>query len=272
MLDLIRVKRELESPVYGAVSHVASVLSRVLQARRAVVACRGVDGGRGTVYVSANGEVSPDLYTRLYQWPEQCESRFWSQALLTVQHHARVMDPGDPSDASPCEEVARVLEMPRVCHDRRCLTMSLVGVPGFRALFVRSADQPPFSEQDTDRVLSYADQCAMIVQDGYHRGNGNGHDQSVQSPGSYGVPTMAQITSRLSKTESKVLRQLHDRLTERQIAEALGRSPNTVHVHVKSIYRKLRISSRKQLLALLDSCPQEDADTDTVDMPHIMTA
>jgi DNA-binding CsgD family transcriptional regulator len=38
--------------------------------------------------------------------------------------------------------------------------------------------------------------------------------------------------------------------TERQIADITDRSLNTVHVHVKNIYRKLNVSRRKQLVEL----------------------
>lgn len=51
----------------------------------------------------------------------------------------------------------------------------------------------------------------------------------------------------LSPTETKVYHLLLKRFTERQVAEHLGRSYNTVHVHVRNIYRKLGIRSRKQL-------------------------
>lgn len=52
----------------------------------------------------------------------------------------------------------------------------------------------------------------------------------------------------LSQTERKVLGHLTNRLTERQIAERMYRSPHTIHVHVKSIYRKLDVNSRAELV------------------------
>lgn len=36
-------------------------------------------------------------------------------------------------------------------------------------------------------------------------------------------------------------------MTERAIAAKLDRSPNTVHVHVRNIYRKFNVTSRKML-------------------------
>ena len=52
----------------------------------------------------------------------------------------------------------------------------------------------------------------------------------------------------LSPTERRIFNLLLSHHTERDIAESLRRSPHTVHVHVKNIYRKLRINSRKQLV------------------------
>jgi len=60
--------------------------------------------------------------------------------------------------------------------------------------------------------------------------------------------TQARDTPNLSPTEKRVCALLLQRMTERRIASQLERSPNTVHVHVRNIYRKLGVSKRKQLL------------------------
>lgn len=64
-------------------------------------------------------------------------------------------------------------------------------------------------------------------------------DEQGQSP---------QSVLPLSPTEKLVCALLLERLTEQRIAEQIGRSPNTVHVHVRNIYRKLGVRTRKQLL------------------------
>lgn len=65
-------------------------------------------------------------------------------------------------------------------------------------------------------------------------------DTSSQAQPSRDVPP-------LSPTEKRVCALLLQRLTEYRIAEHLERSPNTVHVHVRNIYRKLGVRTRKQL-------------------------
>ena len=54
----------------------------------------------------------------------------------------------------------------------------------------------------------------------------------------------------LSPTEQRVHDLLLRRYTEKQVAEELGRSPNTVHVHVRNIYRKLAVRPRQELFDL----------------------
>ena len=54
----------------------------------------------------------------------------------------------------------------------------------------------------------------------------------------------------LTDTERAVLQGLLAGQNEKSIAHRLGQSPNTTHVHVKSIYRKFGISNRASLMAL----------------------
>lgn len=52
----------------------------------------------------------------------------------------------------------------------------------------------------------------------------------------------------LSSRELEVFEQLLSDKTQAEIAEELFVSPSSVHFHCKNIYKKLNISSRKQLL------------------------
>lgn len=54
----------------------------------------------------------------------------------------------------------------------------------------------------------------------------------------------------LTDREHEVLDQLTLGKSVRQIAEELGRSPHTVHDHVKALHRKLHASSRGELVAM----------------------
>ncbi len=74
-------------------------------------------------------------------------------------------------------------------------------------------------------------------------------------PSQRAVRRVTRMQPPLSQTESKVLELLAKRLTEKQIAEQLGRSHNTVHVHIRNIYRKLGVTKRSMLFRLLEVSP-----------------
>lgn len=61
----------------------------------------------------------------------------------------------------------------------------------------------------------------------------------------------ARRLAALSQTEKQVCKLLRDHITEAEVARTLGRSPHTIHVHVKNIYRKLSVNSRRDLVRLL---------------------
>lgn len=54
---------------------------------------------------------------------------------------------------------------------------------------------------------------------------------------------------RLTDRQAQVLRQLLYGQSEKEIAQQLGLSQHTVHVHVKGIYRKLIVGSRSELMS-----------------------
>lgn len=54
----------------------------------------------------------------------------------------------------------------------------------------------------------------------------------------------------LGRQVREVLDQLKVGRSEKEIARAIGRSPHTVHSHVKTIYRHFNVRSRSELLAL----------------------
>ena len=55
--------------------------------------------------------------------------------------------------------------------------------------------------------------------------------------------------SDLTEREAEVLRYLAEGLSKREIGNALFLSFNTIHSHTRSIYQKLRVSSRQEAVA-----------------------
>lgn len=70
-------------------------------------------------------------------------------------------------------------------------------------------------------------------------------ERSVLALGARGDESGGWLTSR----EQEVLEKLTLGMSVRQIADSLGRSPYTVHDHVKSLHRKLDASTRGELVA-----------------------
>lgn len=67
---------------------------------------------------------------------------------------------------------------------------------------------------------------------------------------SLAIGSSASTTSRwLTEREQAVLERLTLGMSVREIADEIGRSPHTVHDHVKSLHRKLNASSRGKLVA-----------------------
>lgn len=96
----------------------------------------------------------------------------------------------------------------------------------------RGANQPPFTEAERDRI-AYA-----------LRGLKWFHRQLMLSHG------LLAAKSPLTPTERKVLHLLLTGLSEKLIAEQLGRSYHTTHDWVTSIYRKFGVNNRAALMAL----------------------
>jgi len=68
----------------------------------------------------------------------------------------------------------------------------------------------------------------------------------------------------LSPTEQRVYTLLLRRMTEQQVADELERSPNTIHVHVRNIYRKMGIRSRRELFDIAaNTAPGPDQPSET---------
>ncbi len=93
-------------------------------------------------------------------------------------------------------------------------------------------DRPPFTEAERD-VVAYT-----------LRGIKWFHRQLMLSHG------LLAATAPLTQREHRVLHLLLTELSEKQIAETIGRSYHTVHECVTSIYRKFGVNNRSALMAL----------------------
>ena len=117
------------------------------------------------------------------------------------------------------------------------------------AIYLRAGDSERFSDDEIDRLrrLLPAVKHVLVQAIDDEAGLGTARVQaSVQTP----RMSHAELIAWLSRTERQVLTYLRSDATERQVAQSINRSPHTVYVHVKNIYRKLGVNSRKALNAL----------------------
>ena len=262
MLDPTRTLRDLQSSTYGAMSHMVGVLTRVIRADGAVALCRDTDSGHQTVFISQRlEEVDPGSFHERHKWPTDPRSGFWGGCWDNREDCARLLDTSDPTDANWCREIANATSLPELREAFRCLSLSLSGAPACRVLFVRLRAMPTFEDQDPQRVMRYAAPCGHILRNGYGRDPCLSLGTTASARRSDVKQHIRDLLQCLSSTERRVLQRLRLQETERQAAEALGRSPNTIHVHVKSIYRKLRVTKRSELLSLLEAGGPDHART-----------
>ncbi len=253
MLDLTQILRDLESPIYGTLSHVVGPLMRVIRADGAVALIREQGSQIQCVYVGSRGlGLTPEQQQLLRKWPTGTRSNIWRQDNRPIQDDPRLLIPDRPTDAERCREVTEELLKADIRANPTSLRLALSSQPLCLVLFLRRENQPPFVPEDLDRLERFTDQASRMIQQGHHRElRRMGRSPDSQDPIATILP-IEELLGRLSATEHIVLKRLQQYETERQIAETLERSPNTIHVHVKSIYRKLMVTSRKQLLLMLD--------------------
>ncbi len=145
--------------------------------------------------------------------------------------------------------------------DALAITMPFDNNASCLLLLLRCGDNGPFKRQHEQRLQRLRPFLAQALQRAFHQETRHvsPHDAShistatpLSPAGVYTPQSPASLLAKLSRTEQQVLSYLRSRYTEREIASRMRRSPHTVHVHVKNIYRKLSINSRKELLSMFE--------------------
>jgi len=241
---------ELDSWVYGSLAHTVEVLIDAISADAAVARVLGGPPIPGCVYIGSRGLAgSPQVRLALRHWSTdpQSPSRLFGEK--TGRDTAWRLNARDPEDKPVCQEIARALAVHRCISGTLGVMLDIEDPLRCMVLFIRGADHQPFHDSAVDRVNSLAPAVGRIIHKGFMRQLQGINPASLDRT----APISAnRLLERLTRTERSVLPRLLRRDTERQIALALERSQHTVHVHVKSIYLKLMVNSRKQLLDLLD--------------------
>ncbi len=124
-------------------------------------------------------------------------------------------------------------------------TLEIAQTEGYRRIFLEEG--PPMAALLQTILkkgvsLELAEYVSRILQE----------EQSIQFPSSAfpGLPPASDFTSSLSRRELSILRLLVDGLSNKEIAEQETVSINTIKTQLKSIYRKLKVSNRKEAIRI----------------------
>lgn len=255
MLDDVWVQTRLESPLFGALVHAVETSACAVEADAAAARVFGGPRDQPHAYVSADRLGVPHHHTvSLHDWPLEKSSLF---GVLHAQGRREgVFRPADLAAQGDGEHLVQpIAEQCRVV-DVLGIAFGLDDAAWCALVYFRCHHSPGFRGRHAAALTQLEPTLARAVARGLRHDAGLdiGDRPRRSHPGTAaGTPMSAAVLlARLSRTERRVLRHLRDGLTERGVAEQIQRSPHTVHVHVKNIYRKLGVSSRKQLLSLFN--------------------
>lgn len=250
--DEATVAARLRSPVHAALMHVLGVTAPTIGADAAAV--RLFRGGSVPTADDAciwpPGGLRPAELAAWSDWPLD------DRSLFTLIHHRGLQNAAfrmrEQLDGLNPADQSRMMQAPgrQAIRDALGLCFTVREPTRGVAVFVKlGTSVEPFGEGATAWLERLRPTLAWAVLAGVQRathvGLPAGHDESPR-------PRKLESLDRLSDTERKVLDLLLAGRTERQAAAEIGRSPHTVHVHVKNLYRKLDVTSRRQLRHVVD--------------------
>ena len=264
-LNPFEVYARLDSSLFGALVQVVEVLAPAARADAAAARVYEAPTGVPCSYVNARrlGLTEPEL-AAFRRWPEEPGSLLDWLSSISVPRGA--FRPTALHDPPPWQTLfASVIDVREVV-DCLCAAVPIDEAAWAGVTVLRCKDSEPFDGQASEALARYQPAAARLLRHGYHREVGMPPNQAPDKNRPAIGPE--QPGNQLSRTEQHVLNHLRQGLTERQVADRLGRSRHTVHVHVKSIYRKLNVQSRNELHDLLAGQTGEASAPMQMDQDH----
>lgn len=215
-------------------SFVLTILARVdstggILAHEAVgVAASDEDRKHATLCAPASGTWIEPCLGMLRSRAEQLTSLTFAADLTGMEGDGRARGPRAASGVTRTGELARLWE--GVPCDDLTAGMAPLGESTLRRVLAVLAATP---EPDPDLPAKLAATMPALA------------ERARRAMDAVGVDSRGWLTPR----EQRVLEHLTLGRSVRQIADALGRSPHTIHDHVKSLHRKLKASTRGELIA-----------------------
>jgi len=247
MPDDADVYARLESPLHGGLVQVLCTLACAIGADAAAARVFDADPAAvGICVLPARLKLDAAQAKAVNAWPRRRDSIF--EALRRIRPRPGVSRARDHFDerAFHTRGLFRPIEAAQRVTDCLCDVADLGGGAWAVLLYIRCAPSRPFEDEHLAQLRRFH----VVAQRNLHAALRR-EIKPVAPHALVGEPApLSRLLARLSRTECRILGYLRTPLTERQIAGELERSHHTVHVHVKNIYRKFGVSSRKQLVEL----------------------
>ena len=252
----VDVYTRLESAVYGSLIHAAAVSTPIVQADACAVRLFETPKGVPASYATLNGRsLNPDAVEALKAWPTRENSVFEYVTNERLTDNAFGLQWVLDRAQNQSQDFLYPLESYETVVDAYCITFEVSGPAWGMIAYLRLAPNQPFKNRETQSLKQLKPALTRVIQTGYKREIGIYLPHFNNRDGTHVTPshmTTANLLAKLSHTERLILKYLRSDDTERQIAATIHRSPHTVHVHVKNIYRKLGVNSRRMLVSLFD--------------------
>ncbi len=254
-MDDVTIFSQLNSSWHGGLHHVLGVVAPALDV--------SVSAGRifadfakpAPCVLDARGlDLPSGAHTALQDWPIQNESVFGFVERKKLTDH--VFRPREIVDEltfarhrlyHPIEPFTKVVDV---------LGATFPVLPNVwcMVVFLRCSKQRAFTDIDFQALERFKPAMANVLRISARQefARSNAVSSTEMADGSLGQALVdpAGLLAKLTRTERRVLELLRSHATERAVADQMHRSPHTVHVHVKNIYRKMNVKSRKHLLQL----------------------
>ena len=185
------------------------------------------------------------------------ESEHWSIAVILQGIGVTLTALGCAEDAvrlwGTAEAFCAAMEIPLPADERafveraRVAALSHLGEEAFTVAWIEGSALTP--EHALNQALAGAIHAASSSQPPARGAKGAndsdaGHEPQRQRSSLQSPSSVSAVPNDLTRREIEVLRLVAQGLTDAQVAEALVISPRTVNAHLRSIYRKLGITSR----------------------------
>lgn len=270
MPDEVRIFSLLGSWLYGSMIHATGVLGRAFEADLTAVRVYGIKDLKHASFVDTGRLGLTSKQDKAVQSWAVAPGELFDQIMHSSMRDGvfRPRDilgkPPDPLEAhesqttdattmSPADERYSFTGLGEAIMMRDCLCMSMSVYSDIWATvaLMRQKGSKPLDHNDLLTLKKVKPALAHMLRSGCARQGLTAQSVAPRKRMGGGKRySTEQIIAKLTRTECQVLGYLRLAATEREISQEVHRSPHTVHVHVKNIYRKLEVSSRGELMEL----------------------